>query len=135
MCNRGRARANALMVATINASSKRGLRMISRRLGDGPCAFMAARPRAPLAGGGLEKVLGLDRTTLQTEAYLDMDLKLGIALGVDRSADFADFEPVNVAQRLGGLFERVAHALVDALVGDADHVDYLVGFVGHGIFS
>src|SRR5271156_2248025 len=76
-----------------------------------------------------------DRAAFETETYLDMDLKLGFAIGLDRSADFVDFEPVDVAQRLAGLFECVAHAAVNALVGDADHVDYLVGFIGHGIFS
>src|ERR1700724_2374978 len=77
----------------------------------------------------------LDRIAFETKPYPEGNLKLRLPLGIHRSADVLDLEPVEVAQRLTGLFERVAHGLMDALVGDADHVDYLISFVRHGTFS
>src|SRR5229473_1255804 len=77
----------------------------------------------------------LDRTAFETKPYLEGYLELRLALGIHSSADVLDLEPFEIAQCLAGLFERVAHGLMNALFGYPDHVDYFVGFIGHGISS
>jgi hypothetical protein len=62
----------------------------------------------------------LDRTAFETKPYLEGYLELRLALGVHRSPDVLDLEPFEVAQRLVGLFQRVAHGLMDALFGYPD---------------
>src|SRR5215472_14600324 len=77
----------------------------------------------------------LDRIALEAEADFKGDLEFRLALGIDCAADVLDLEPIQMAQRQAGLFDRIADGLVDALIGDADHIDYLVGLIGHGILS
>src|SRR5579875_590446 len=69
--------------------------------------------------------------SLQPEAQLDADLEDRLGVVFNQSADLGDFEPIDVAQGLRGLLERVAYRLLNAVFGNPDHVDNLVGVVRH----
>ncbi|MNL88684.1 hypothetical protein D3C87_2185460 [compost metagenome] len=54
----------------------------------------------------------------------------------DMPAGFHDFEPVQVANRLGAFAQGIVDRLIDAVFRRADNFDLLVGVVvRHGVFS
>jgi hypothetical protein len=74
----------------------------------------------------------VDCRTLEAEADPHLDLELQHVVLLRRAAYVLDIEPIDVVQSLARLGQRVADRLMNALVGNADHVDYFVGLFRHG---
>ena len=70
-----------------------------------------ARPSRNGEGTRCEAMLSAarpsDRTAFETKPYLEGYLELWFALRIHRSPDVLDLEPIEVAERLAGLFERI----------------------------
>ena len=71
--------------------------------------------------------------SLQPETDSHLDLERQLAVLADRAASIFDLEPVDIAQGLARLGDRVADRLLDAVVGHPDHFNNFVGFVRHEI--
>src|SRR5271155_5670400 len=72
-----------------------------------------------------------DRTSLELETDSHLDLEGRRTILADRAANSLDLEPIDVAQGLTRLAQRIVDRFEDALVGHANHFDDFVGLVRH----
>ena len=79
----------------------------------------------------VEPVLSLVTPAWSPDPHFD--LEGWIALLADRASNIFDLEPVDIPYRLARLGDRIAHGLVEAVVGYSNHLDYLERLVWHGI--
>jgi hypothetical protein len=70
----------------------------------------------------------LDRVSLQAESDPNFHLELDFG-PMDRPANIAHFEPIDIVQGLRCLRNRIAHRLLDTVVRHAHHFNDLVGFL------
>lgn len=84
------------------------------------------------ADAGVADLFGsVDRSALETKSDANLDLELNLRVVYHRTTDLLDLKPVDIAQGLARFGERIADCLMYALIRDADHFDYLVGFIRH----
>jgi hypothetical protein len=84
------------------------------------------------ADAGVGGLFGsVDRSALETKSDANLDLELNLRVVCHRTTDLLDLKPVDIAQGLARFGERIADCLMYALIRDADHFDYLVGFIRH----
>src|SRR5271169_1556384 len=73
------------------------------------------------------------RFAFEPESDSHFDLEGRVALLANRASDIFDLEPVDITYRLARLGDRIAHCLVEAVVRNSYHLDYLERLVRHGI--
>jgi hypothetical protein len=94
-------------------------------------AFSATVRGDLVLGLGGARFGSVDRISFETEPDANFDLELNLPILYHRATDLIDLKPVDIAQGLARFGERIADGLMDAVVRDADHFDYFVGFFRH----
>jgi hypothetical protein len=70
------------------------------------------------------------RLIRETKSDLDNDLKFRLTI-MDCPADLLNLKPVKIAQSLARLGDCVADSLLNAIAGNAGHLNYFVGLFWH----